>query len=94
MAHPVFLSAGNEERLVRVADDVFIADMPDEEVPVGERDLEPGREALGTIADRSSFTNVFDQADGEIEEARTGRDRPYRRRPASPERRVAPSRSS
>src|SRR6267143_4333955 len=75
MAHPVFLTAGDEERLVRVADDVVVADMPDEEAPIGERELEPWREALGAFADRSSFTDVFDQADGEIEEARTANGR-------------------
>src|SRR5438128_9527070 len=74
MAHAVLLTAGDEERLVRVADDVVVADMPDEEAPIGKRELELGREALGAFADRfSRFTNVFDQADGEIEEARAGR---------------------
>jgi hypothetical protein len=70
MAHPVFLTAGDEERLVRVADDVVVADMPDEEAPIGERELEPWREALGAFADRSSFTDVFDQADGELASCR------------------------
>jgi hypothetical protein len=69
--------------------------MPDEEAPIRERELEPGRIALGAFADQSSFTNVFDQADGEIEEARAGRRTARnRRRQASPERPTAPSRSS
>src|SRR5438128_1143276 len=50
MAHPVLLTAGDEQRLVRVADDVVVADMPDEEAPIGKRELELGREALGAEA--------------------------------------------
>ena len=72
LAEPKGLTARDEEHLVRVGDDVFAANVPDEQTAVGQTDLEVRRETFrARVPPRTRRAQRLDQPDGRLQNPRS-----------------------
>ncbi len=74
LAQIVALAARDEQHLVRVANDLVIADMPHEQTTIGQTDLEIGAEVLRRFPETHARTShVLDKPDARLQQSRSRR---------------------